>query len=479
MSRFSPGVSVLVLALMLTALAMPGGAPPRTPLDLTWYQEVVDSDGLVGAYASIGFLQNGTEPAFAYQDYGENDLRFAFWNVSGWTVELVDSSDWAGFSPSLRTDAGRTTISYLILDPPYKLRFAERIGGVWHHQTVWSGGPVASSMAVGPDGTRYIAFGAGSSGLLLASETVTGWNFTTIDSSVPGVAGVSLSIRGEALAIGYTFLDPNGTGVAKIASGSGGAWEIRTLATGTGSSVSVAINSTGRPHLAFGIEERLAHAYPADEGWVEETVDRGTGVGDIHIYLSLAIGSDDAPRVAYLVGDIDNYRLMYAVRGASSWLHSEVTRQLGHGLWVTLGIDAFGDPHLAHLDIGYPTEAGDLWHATTQPRSSRNVSLRVEPRTLNVRSQGQWVNAQVAVENATSSDVNLTSLALNGVPVVRAEVLNSMRILAKFDRAAFQTTVPVGNEVEVTLTGTWTDGQSFRATDRIRIIDPGNGHGKP
>jgi len=460
--RFALVVLLMASLLAPAALTTPGEVPSGGELDLTWYEEVVDSEGLVGAYASIAFLEDGTEPAFAYQDYGEKDLRFAFWNVSGWTVELVDSSDWSGFFPTLRTDSGRTTVSYIVAGSPRELRFAERIEGAWHIRTVWSGGTVARS------------------GLLLASETDSGWNFTTIDSSVPGTAGgVSLSIREGAFAVGYAFLDANGTGVTKVAWGNPGAWEIETLATGTGSSVSVAINSTGRPHALFGIEERLAHAYPTDGGWVEETVDRGTRVGDIHIYLSMAIGPDDAPRVAYLVGDVDDYRLMYAVRGASSWLHSEVTRQLGRGLWVTLGIDEFGDPHLAYLDVGYPTELGDLWHATTRSRSVRSLSLRVEPRTLNVQSRGRWVNAQVTVEKTTSSDIDLTSLALNGVPAVRAEILNGTRILAKFDRAAFQTTVPVGNDVEVALTGTWTDGQSFRATDRLRIIDPGTGDGKP
>jgi len=102
-----------------------------------------------------------------------------------------------------------------------------------------------------------------------------------------------------------------------------------------------------------------------------------------------------------------------------------------------------------------------------------HVTFRLTPETLNLKSKGRWVSAHVTLEGATTAEVDLGSLELNGVPAARAKTLNDTAILAKFDHAAVAGTLPEGKAVTLTLTGQWRDGRSFTATDAIRVIRQG------
>jgi hypothetical protein len=97
------------------------------------------------------------------------------------------------------------------------------------------------------------------------------------------------------------------------------------------------------------------------------------------------------------------------------------------------------------------------------------VSLRVTPRTLNRRSQGEDVQARLSFHGcAMGADVDVASLRLNGVvPVKRVVTIQGNELKVKFDRAAVAAILPVGNHVEVRVTGT-VAGLAFAAVDQIR-----------
>ncbi len=107
-------------------------------------------------------------------------------------------------------------------------------------------------------------------------------------------------------------------------------------------------------------------------------------------------------------------------------------------------------------------------------RPTGSVRLRFEPRTLNLKSQGQWVTARIEFQDAVAALVDPASLLLEGsVPADRVQVLDGRTLLVKFDRAALIQVLVPGAAVTVCVTGALTDGRTFKACDTIRVIRPG------
>jgi len=101
------------------------------------------------------------------------------------------------------------------------------------------------------------------------------------------------------------------------------------------------------------------------------------------------------------------------------------------------------------------------------------ATLRVEPRTLNLRSNGRWVNAHVEFSEPVAGLVVPSTLELEGVTADRVDVQGEATIHAKFPRDGLIGVLSPGDAVEVCATGTLTDGRTFRACDVIRVIMPG------
>jgi subtilase family serine protease/Tol biopolymer transport system component/flagellar hook assembly protein FlgD/fibronectin type 3 domain-containing protein len=103
---------------------------------------------------------------------------------------------------------------------------------------------------------------------------------------------------------------------------------------------------------------------------------------------------------------------------------------------------------------------------------SLSADLRVTPRTLEQRSKGEDVLARLTfAEGVAASKVLLSSVRLNGVvPVERVVNERGQELLLKFDRAAVIGVLPLGESVEVRVTGTL-EGVPFAGVDHIRVIE--------
>ena len=131
----------------------------------SWSNEVLDSDWNVGEYTSLAFGPDG-QPAISYYDNSYDDLKFARYDGSSWSNQVVDSDGYVGFYTSLAFGpGGQPNISYYDSGNG-DLKFARYDGSSWSTQVVDSSGDVGlcTSLAFGPNGHPAISYCDGNSG---------------------------------------------------------------------------------------------------------------------------------------------------------------------------------------------------------------------------------------------------------------------------------------------------------------------------
>ena len=105
-------------------------------------------------------------------------------------------------------------------------------------------------------------------------------------------------------------------------------------------------------------------------------------------------------------------------------------------------------------------------------QTEANATLRITPRTLNLKSNGRWVNAMLTFSTDVAGMVDPLSLELEGIAADRVKVLDDRTLQVKFSRKSLIALLSPG-DVTVCVSGTLTDGQTFSACDTIRVIRPG------
>jgi outer membrane protein assembly factor BamB len=139
--------------------------------------------------------------------------------------------------------------------------------------------------------------------------------------------------------------------------------------------------------------------------------------------------------------------------------------------WWPISSPAVSRGRIFVTDQVRPGEMGTLFAFGPPPRS---ITLDVDPDTLNLNSKGRWITAYITAENASTEDINPSSLLLNDlIPPAWWNIQNDTILMVKFDRAAVQAILPVSNSVDIKITGQWKDGGAFELHDIIRVIDVG------
>ena len=268
----------------------PGGEPAisffadATPRDLAfskrsgtgWTFETVDGYGAVtifGHYTSLAYGPSG-QPAISYQNVTNQDLKFASYNGSMWSLQVVAGSGNVGEYTSLAyLQGGTPAISYYNVSSG-DLMYARFDGAAWQLTTVDSTGDVGkySSLAIGPDGLPAIAY---------------------------------YDVTNTAL---------------KYAKYDGAAWVTTTAADGTpptdiGKHASLAFAPSGNPAVSCysdGTPKDLIYAYYDGSTWRWETVDGVGTSSQLGLYSSLVFGPAGQAMIAYYDGT--NADLKFAVK---------------------------------------------------------------------------------------------------------------------------------------------------------------------
>ena len=104
-----------------------------------WQGELLDSHPGPGQsslqWVSLALDSQGL-PYISYYDDNDWDLKYAHWNGTNWTIEVVDFMGSVGASSSIALDSGDNPhISYAhgyeSVPPPYYLYYAQKKGGMW------------------------------------------------------------------------------------------------------------------------------------------------------------------------------------------------------------------------------------------------------------------------------------------------------------------------------------------------------------
>jgi hypothetical protein len=96
------------------------------------------------------------------------------------------------------------------------------------------------------------------------------------------------------------------------------------------------------------------------------------------------------------------------------------------------------------------------------------VEIGIKPRTLNLAGKGVLSVFIELPEGYGEEDVDLSTVECEKAPAVKATMADDNELIIKFDREDLVGVSP-GDAVELTVTGSFTDGTFFTGTDTVKV----------
>lgn len=283
-----------------------------------WNIMIVDS--LIVRYgwpiASLCLDKNNI-PLIAYYYEDNEDLRVAFWYDSTWGITTVDSSGRTGFSPSIITDtAGTLHISYFTRDF-YDLRYSYGDTSGWAIDVIDTANIRCSLSSLDLDISSnphitYIQLLGNSQGCVKYAKKQGGtWYIASFDSNETPLPGAIATDSLSHPHIVYSVMHS----IVKYGHWNGSEWIIEEVDSVPRqvTCVDIALDGNGIPHIVYSIDEMgIWYAYKTPGGsWQKEQVING-----IFGQVSLALDRTDTPHIAFH----DN-RTFYAKRSQTNIEH--------------------------------------------------------------------------------------------------------------------------------------------------------------
>jgi len=298
-------------------------------------------DNLDGDYCDVSSLAidgSGTpcisfrRQLWDFDGFDSNVLGFAQWNGESWDVERVDGDGSNGVHSSIALDqSGHPHIAYQ--------------------------GNANESSTFGFGNLQY-AYWDGSEWLSEAVDHgIANGNCLSLALDVSDRPHISYRDQGENPGLKYAYRDESG-------------WNCEIVVSGDCSSISLAIDCLGFPHVSYyfyeqGARNRVLQYTRRDEsGWHFETVDVAGSYGSPQTCLTL--DTADNPHISYG----DPYLLKYTSRDTEGWHIQTVDPEAWDGDEgsTSLAMDAVGFPHISYISensIRHARWTGSDWQIET------------------------------------------------------------------------------------------------------------------
>ncbi len=286
---------------------------------------VVDAPGSVGQYTSVK-VASPTDRHISYYDATNGNLKYAHgvgaWPPA-WAVAVIDAPGNVGLYSSLALNpvTGNPAIAYYDASNG-NLKLAEFGGGAWALAVVDAPGNVGQycSLAFDPAGNPQIAYyDVTNSALKYATRVAGAWVIATLDA--PGVVGQYTSIVDIAGLPRIAYYDATNTNLKFASLSPAGVWTLAMLDGGgfaCGQFTSIGATPLGDCRIAYydATGTRLRAISQVAGVWgAPVVIDPGPNVGQ---FTALACdGGGDANVTYYRAGGADD--LMFVEQAAGVW----------------------------------------------------------------------------------------------------------------------------------------------------------------
>jgi hypothetical protein len=304
-----------------------------------------------GAYNSIAVDPSGNPHISYLDDSNPRDyvLRHASLNGKSWRSEIVGSGD-VGWWNAIAVDSlGHIHISYLADKPTASLRYAYFDGTGWNITTLDNTGGYSTSIAVAADNRPHISYVDFSGNLKHARFDGASW----IVEAIPAVS---------ALWFGRTSIALSSSGAVHIAFSTGSrqvqwatktsdSWEVNTV--GDGIQPSLALDSSGNPHIVYNSEATrdIFYAHHDGSNWVHQNITQFSGAEASGEEPDIALDSLDRPHVTagvYVsVGEGGVEILIYGKFDGVAWGFEFVDLK-NSGFQSSIALDPWDLPHVSY-----------------------------------------------------------------------------------------------------------------------------------
>ncbi len=331
-------------------------------LHASWTQQIVDSS-VETQNMSLDIDNNGFIHV-SYYDATNTDLRYAFFNGTGWSIKTLDSTGHTGAYTSLQVNSqGYASVAYRDLSNPY-LKLASFNGTSWNLQVV-NENTYAQSISLALDSQGYAKISSWDTGPYNTDYTAfngTGWSTTTLLAH-DALAGTSIALNAD----GYARISYLEGPTLTYASFNGTNWNKQYLTQGIEyiDYVSLALDSQGYGHISYYDtgRQRLGYAFFNGTGWDTQIVDN---VGTVGLYSSLALDSQGYAYISYIEDTGTAYNIKLAHWTGITWeIQTLATNiQTTGGAPTDRSLTLFND----YLYITYAQQGGDLAIMTNAPQ---------------------------------------------------------------------------------------------------------------
>lgn len=352
-----------------TSLALDGHGRPRVVTNRrgslqyvqkdggAWVSEVVEHTAAVGRYSDLAVDSEGYVHV-AYYDYTGARFKYAQQHATGWHLQTLPCDiERNTFGPvSLALDGNdRPHIVYTEYDVAsgtYQVRYLTWDGQDWLAETVADDWAWSVSLALSEGGAPHIGFCVPHPDLDVryAHREPGGWQVDQVHTRMAGQGYVSLAVDAlDVPHIAYSFYDygplEGDRGIVYGTLGASG-WVTETVYALGGGDVSLALDGSGAPHIAFTSEGDIKYARRQAGSWELETVDAG------QLRVSLALDEVGTPSIAYFQRGANYDQLLrFARRVGPEWETSSIHTNSGwEATSSSLGLDAAGRAAISFHD---------------------------------------------------------------------------------------------------------------------------------